>query len=57
MNYFLLLLIVQTIVPMQNKGSLDSSSLKAFQNESQVGCICMLCSLVKRMKFKINLVF
>ena len=42
MYYFLLL-------SMQNEGSLGSSTLKAFQKESQVGCVCMLCSLVKRM--------
>jgi len=29
---------------MQDEGSLDSSSLKAFQNKSQVGCFFMLCS-------------
>jgi len=26
---------------MQDEGSFYSSSLKAFQNESQVGCFCM----------------
>ena len=25
---------------MQEEGSFDSSSLKAFQNKSQVGCFC-----------------
>jgi len=29
---------------MKDEGSLHSSSLKAFQNKSQVGCFCMLCS-------------
>ena len=29
---------------MQDEGSLDSSSLKAFQNKSLIGCFCMLCS-------------
>jgi len=28
---------------MQEEDSLDSSSLKAFQNISQIGCFCMLC--------------
>jgi len=27
---------------MQDEGSLDLSSLKAFQNKPQVGCFCML---------------
>jgi len=43
MNYFLLLHIFKQLVSMQGEGSLDSSRLKAFQNKSQVGCICMLC--------------
>jgi len=29
---------------MQDEGSLDSSSLKAFQNKSLIGCFRMLCS-------------
>jgi len=29
---------------MQDEGSLDSSSLKAFQNKSPIGCIYVLCS-------------
>jgi len=29
---------------MQEEGSLDSSCLKAFQNNSQGGCFCRLCS-------------
>jgi len=32
------------LLSLQGEGSLDSSSLKAFQNKSQVGCFCMLCS-------------
>jgi len=39
---------------MQDEGSLDSSSLKAFQNKCQVGCYVLV---VKRMKFKSNLAF
>jgi len=31
------------LVSVQDEGSLDSSSLKAFQNKTQVGCFCMLC--------------
>jgi len=30
---------------MQDEDSLDSPSLKAFQNKSQVGCFCMLKKL------------
>jgi len=30
-------------VSMQDEGSLDSSSLKACQNKSLIGCFCMLC--------------
>jgi len=44
MNYFLLLHIFKQLVSMQDEGSLDWSSLKAYQNKSQVGCFCMLCS-------------
>jgi len=44
MNYFLLLQIFQTLVSKKDEGSLDSSSFKAFQNNSQVRCFCMLCS-------------
>jgi len=29
--------IIKQLVSMQDEGSLDSSSLKAFQNKSQVG--------------------
>jgi len=36
------------VVSMQGEGSLDSSRLKAFQNKTQVGCICMLCSCCKK---------
>ena len=45
---------------MQDEGSLDSSSLKACQNKSQIECFCMQCFCsfaVKRMKFKTTLVF
>jgi len=45
---------VKQLMSMQDDGSLDSSSLKAFQNKSQVGCYVLV---VKRMKFKANLVF
>jgi len=30
------------LVSVQDEGSLDSSSLKAFQNKPQLGCFCML---------------
>jgi len=29
---------------MQDEGSFDLSSLKAFQNKSLIGCFCMRCS-------------
>jgi len=32
------------LVSMQDEGSFDSSSLKAFQNKSLCRCFCMLCS-------------
>jgi len=43
-NYFLPLHIYQTttVMSMQDEGSLDSSSLKAFQNKCEFGCFCML---------------
>ena len=40
---------------MQDEVSFDSSSLKASQNKSQVGCFCMYAmflNAVRRMKFK-----
>ena len=45
---------VKQLMSMQDEGSLDSSSLKAFQNKCQVGCYVLV---VKRMKFKAHLVF
>jgi len=45
---------------MQDEGSIYSSSLKAFQNNSQVGYFCMYAmflNVVKRMKFKTILAF
>jgi len=45
---------VKQLMSMQDEGSLDSSNLKAFQNKSPVGCYVLV---VKRMKFKANLVF
>jgi len=45
---------------VQEEGSFDPSSLKVFQNKSQVGCFCMysmFLSVVKRMKLKTTLVF
>jgi len=41
MNYFLILRIFKQLVSMQDEGNLDLSSIKAFQNKSQVGCFCM----------------
>jgi len=31
-------------VSMQDEGSFDSSSLKAFKKKFLIGCFCMLCS-------------
>jgi len=45
---------------MQDEGSFDSSSLKAYQNKSQIGCFCMYAmflNVVKRMKFETICVF
>jgi len=45
---------------MQDEDSVESSSLKAFQNKSQVGCFCvysMFLNLIERMTLKTNLVF
>jgi len=44
MNYFLLCTFFKQQVSMQDEGSLDSSSLNAFQNKSQAGCFSMLRS-------------
>ena len=42
---------------VQDEGSLGSSTLKAFQNKCQVACFVCYVIVVKRMKFKTNLVF
>jgi len=55
-NYFFCTFIKQ-LMSMQGEGSLDSSSLKTFQNKCQVGCFYMLGFVVKRIKFKTNLCF
>jgi len=42
---------------MQDEGSFDTSSLKAFKNKSQVGYFCMYAMFlneVKRIKFETN---
>ena len=44
-------------VSMQDEGSFDSSSLKAFQNKSLIGCFLCYVLAVERMKFKTNLGF
>ena len=41
---------------MKDVRSLDLSSLKAFQNKSQVGCFVCYILVIKRMKFITNLV-
>jgi len=62
MTYLLLLHIFQTItvVSMQDEGSFDSSSLKAFQNKSQLGYFfmyAMFLNVGEKMKFKTISVF
>jgi len=45
---------------MQDEDSFNSSSLKAFENKSHVGCFCMYAvflNVAKRMEFKTILVF
>jgi len=35
--------VFKQLASMQDQGSLDTSSLKAFQNNCQAGCFCMVC--------------
>jgi len=45
---------------MRDEGSFDSSSLKTFQNKSEVGCFflyAIFSNVVKRLKSKTTLVF
>jgi len=58
MNYFLLLHIFsKQLVSMQDEGSLDSSSLKAFQNNLRLDVFVCYVLVVKRTIFKTNLCF
>jgi len=44
-------------VSMQDEGSFDSSSLKAFKKKFLIGCFVCYALAVKKIQFKTNLVF